>query len=70
MCGYFWSRDEVNDPTKDEEIPDDMVLFDLIDAAKQFDLLSPVKFKDKFGHMQLKALCMRFAMGATMSMLV
>ena len=51
MYAYFiiWSGDEGNDPSKDEEIPDDLVLFDLIKAAKHFDLLSSVKFKDKFG---------------------
>ena len=51
MYAYFiiWSGDESNDPAKDEKIPDDMALFDLIEAAKQFDLLSPVRFKDKFG---------------------
>lgn len=51
MYGYFiiWTGDEGNDPAKDAEVPDDMVLFDLIEAAKQFDLLSSVKFKDRFG---------------------
>jgi len=51
MYAYFiiWTGDEGNDPAKDDKIPDDMALFDLIDAAKQFDLLSSVKFKDKFG---------------------
>jgi len=51
MYAYFiiWTGDDGNDPAKDEKVPDDMALFDLIDAAKQFDLLSLVKFKDKFG---------------------
>jgi hypothetical protein len=51
MYAYFiiWSGDDNNDPSKDEKIPDDLVLFDLIEAAKRFDLLSSVKFKDKFG---------------------
>jgi hypothetical protein len=46
---YFiiWTGNE--DPAKDEEIPNDWVLHDLIEAAKQVDLLSPAKFKDKFG---------------------
>ncbi|HUN87133.1 MAG TPA: hypothetical protein VMU48_22330 [Terracidiphilus sp.] len=48
---YFiiWSGDESNDPAKDDEIPDGLVLNDLLDAARQLDLLTPVKFKDKFG---------------------
>ena len=51
MYAYFiiWTGDEENDPAKDENVPADMALFDLIEAAKQFDLLSSVKFKDKFG---------------------
>jgi hypothetical protein len=51
LYAYFiiWSGDEGNDPGKDDEIPDDLVLHDLIEAAKQVDLLTPVKFKDKFG---------------------
>jgi hypothetical protein len=51
LYGYFiiWSGDEGNDPAKDDEIPDDLVLHDLIKAAKHVDLLTPVKFKDKFG---------------------
>jgi hypothetical protein len=51
LYGYFiiWSGDEDNNPAKDEQIPDDLVLNDLLDAAKQFDLLTPVKFKDKCG---------------------
>ncbi len=51
MYAYFiiWSGDDGNDPSKDEKIPDDLVLFNLIEAAKQLDLLSSVKFKDKFG---------------------
>lgn len=46
---YFivWSGDD--DPSKDGQIPSNLVLDSLIDAAKQFDLLTPVKFKDKFG---------------------
>jgi hypothetical protein len=51
MYAYFiiWSGDDGNDPSKDEKIPGDLALFDLIEAAKQVDLLSSVKFKDKFG---------------------
>src|SRR5271157_917977 len=51
MYAYFiiWSGDNGNDPSKDEKIPDDLVLFDLIEAAKQIDLLSSIKFKNKFG---------------------
>ena len=51
MYAYFiiWSGDDGSDPAKDERVPDAMVLFDLIEAAKQFDLLSSIKFKDKFG---------------------
>lgn len=51
MYAYFiiWTGDEGNDPAKDEQIPGDLVLHDLIEAAKQIDLLSSVKFKDKFG---------------------
>lgn len=51
LYAYFiiWSGDEGNDPAKDEEIPDDLVLNDLLDGAKQLDLLTTVKFKDKFG---------------------
>jgi hypothetical protein len=51
LYAYFiiWSGDEGNDPAKDEQIPDGLVLNDLLDAAKQLDLLTTVKFKDKFG---------------------
>ena len=51
LYSYFiiWSGDDNNDPTKDEQIPDDLVLNDLLDAAKQADLLTPGKFKDEFG---------------------
>jgi len=51
LYAYFiiWSGDEGNDPTKDQKVPDCLALCDLIEAAKQVDLLSPVKFKDKFG---------------------
>jgi hypothetical protein len=51
LYAYFiiWSGDESNDPAKDDEIPDDLVLHDLIEASRQVDLLTPVKFKDKFG---------------------
>ncbi len=51
MYAYFiiWSGDDDDDPSKDEKIPHDLVLFDLIEAAKQIDLLSSVKFKDRFG---------------------
>lgn len=45
----IWSGDEGNDPAKDEEIPDHWALHDLIEAAKQIDLLTPAKFKDRFG---------------------
>jgi hypothetical protein len=46
---YFiiWSGDD--DPSKDGQIPSRLALDDLIDGAKQIDLLTPVKFKDKFG---------------------
>ncbi len=52
LYAYFiiWSGDDGNDPSKDEQIPDSLVLNDLLDAAQQVDLLTPVKFKDKFGH--------------------
>lgn len=48
---YFiiWSGDENNNPSEDGQIPDSLVLNDLLDAAKQVDLLTPGKFKDKFG---------------------
>lgn len=51
LYAYFiiWSGDDGNDPAKDEQIPDGLVLNDLLDGAKQIDLLTPVKFKDKFG---------------------
>lgn len=51
LYGYFiiWSGDEGSDPAKDGEIPDDLTLHPLIKAATQADLLSPIKFKDKFG---------------------
>ncbi|MGB0083182.1 MAG: hypothetical protein WBP90_16795 [Terracidiphilus sp.] len=51
LYAYFiiWSGDEGNDPSKDEPIPDGLVLNDLLGAAEQLDLLTPVKFKDKFG---------------------
>lgn len=51
LYAYYiiWTGDEGNDPSKDEKLSDRLVLHDLIEGAKQFDLLSPVKFKDKFG---------------------
>lgn len=51
LYSYFiiWSGDDNNDPMKDEQIPDNLVLNDLLDAAKQADLLAPGKFKDEFG---------------------
>ena len=51
LYAYFiiWSGDEANDSAKDEQIPDGLVLNDLLDAAKQIDILTTVKFKDKFG---------------------
>jgi hypothetical protein len=51
LYAYFiiWSGDEGNDPAKDELIPDGLVLNDLLDGAKQLDLLTTVKFKDKLG---------------------
>ena len=51
LYSYFiiWSGDDNNDPAKDEQIPDNLVLNDLLDAAKQADLLTPGKFKDEFG---------------------
>ena len=52
LYAYFiiWTGDDRNDPTEDEQIPDSLVLNDLLDAAKQLDLLASVKFKDKFGN--------------------
>ena len=52
LYAYFiiWSGDEGNNPAKDEQIPDGLVLNDLLDAAKQIDILTTVKFKDKFGN--------------------
>lgn len=51
LYAYFiiWSGDDGNDPAKDEQIPDGLALNDLLDGAKQLDLLTTVKFKDKFG---------------------
>jgi hypothetical protein len=51
LYSYFiiWSGDDNNDPAKDGQIPDNLVLNDLLDAAKQADLLTPGKFKDEFG---------------------
>ena len=51
LYAYFiiWSGGEGNDPAKDDEIPDDLVLHGLIEAARHVDLLTPVKFKDKYG---------------------
>ncbi len=51
LYGYFivWSGDDGNDPAKDEQIPDDLVLNDLLEGARQIDMLTPIKFKDKFG---------------------
>ncbi len=51
LYAYFiiWSGDDGSDPAKDEQIPDNWVLNDLLDAAKQVDVLTTVKFKDKFG---------------------
>jgi hypothetical protein len=51
MYAYFivWTGDEENDPAKDGKVPDDIALFDLIEPAKEFDLLSSVNFNGKFG---------------------
>jgi len=51
LYAYFiiWSGDDGNDPAKDEQIPDGLVLNDLLEGAKQLDLLTTVKFKDKLG---------------------
>jgi hypothetical protein len=51
LYAYFiiWSGDEGNDPARDEQIPDGLALNDLLEGAKQLDLLTTVKFKDKFG---------------------
>jgi hypothetical protein len=51
LYAYFiiWSGDDSNDPAKDEQIPDGLALNDLLEGAKQLDLLTTVKFKDKFG---------------------
>lgn len=49
LYAYFiiWTGDE--DPAKDQRIPGDLALFDLIGAAKHADLMTGVKFKDEFG---------------------
>lgn len=51
LYAYFiiWSGDDGNEPAKDERIPDGLALNDLLEGAKQLDLLTAVKFKDKFG---------------------
>ena len=51
LYGYYviWTGDEGNDPSKDERLSDRLVLHDLIEGAKKADLLSSVRFKDKFG---------------------
>jgi hypothetical protein len=51
LYAYFiiWSGDDGNDPAKDEQIPGGLVLNDLLEGARQLDLLTTVKFKDKFG---------------------
>jgi hypothetical protein len=51
LYAYFiiWSGDDGNDPARDEQIPDGLALNDLLESAKQLDLLITVKFKDKFG---------------------
>jgi hypothetical protein len=51
LYAYFiiWSGDDNNDPAKDEQISVRLDLNDLLAAAKQIDLLTPVKFKDEFG---------------------
>jgi hypothetical protein len=48
---YFiiWTGSESNGPSKDEKLPDRLVLHDLIEGAKKADLLSSVRFKDEFG---------------------
>lgn len=51
LYGYYviWTGDEGNDPSKDERLSDRFVLHDLIEGAKKADLLSSVRFKDRFG---------------------
>ena len=51
LYAYFiiWTGDDGNDPTKDQKIPGNLVLFNLIDEAKKADLMVAVKFKDEFG---------------------
>lgn len=51
LYAYFiiWSGGDDDDSSKDEQIPDRLALYDLLDAAKQVDLLTPGKFKDEFG---------------------
>ncbi len=51
LYAYYiiWTGDEGCDPSKDEKLSDRLVLHDLIEGAKKADLLSSVKFRDKFG---------------------
>jgi hypothetical protein len=51
LYAYFiiWTGDPGSDPAKDQQIPDRLVLDDLIKAANQIDLFTTVKFKDKYG---------------------
>jgi len=51
LYAYFiiWTGDDSHDPAKDQEIPDRLMLDHLIQAAKQNDLFTSQKFKDKYG---------------------
>jgi hypothetical protein len=44
---YFIVWNGNDDPSKDAQIPSNLALEELLDGAKQIDLLTPVKFKDK-----------------------
>jgi hypothetical protein len=49
LYAYFiiWTGED--DPAKDQEIPDRLMLDHLLQAAKQNDLFTTKKFKDKYG---------------------
>lgn len=51
LYAYFiiWTGDDGNDPAKDQKIPANLALFNLIEEAKQADLMVAAKFKDEFG---------------------
>lgn len=71
LYAYFiiWSGDDGNDPAKDEQVPDGLVLNDLLDAAKSIDILTTVKFKASLEIMRFRTWCTRFAICATTSTL-